>query len=64
MKASVLIDEVHVTVRVPPDLPEAELRAVRRVLLGTPFTAGIRRAVRVLVRAFPDLAACRVSVTR
>lgn len=64
MKAPVLIDELHVTVRVPAALPDAAARAALRILKGRPFTAAVRRAVQALLRAAPELASCSVSVTR
>jgi hypothetical protein len=61
---TVVIDELHLTVRVPTDLPDGEADAVRRTLAGGEFTASLRRAVRVVLREFPDLAPARVTLSR
>lgn len=64
MAATVIVDELHVTVRVPGGLPEAEAEAVRRVLRGDGFTDRLRAAVEAAVRAFPELAPIAVTVSR
>lgn len=64
MAKTVVIDELHVTVRVPNDLSDDEAEAVRRTLAGDEFMDRLRRAIRFAVRALPDLTACRVSLTR
>lgn len=64
MAKTAVIDELHVTVRVPADLPESEAGTVRRALLGEDFLRRLRGAVRAAVRAFPELTRCRVSLTR
>jgi hypothetical protein len=61
---SVVIDEIHVTVRVPADLPDKPAAAVRRTLSGAAFTRALREAVLRTVRRFPELSACRTTVTR
>ncbi len=61
---TVVIDEIHVTVRVPADLPDDEVEAVRDALAADEFVAHLRRAVRNAFRAFPELSAARVSLTR
>ena len=64
MPKTVVIDEIHVTVRIPGDLPEAQADAVHRALAGEDFMSRLRRAVRAALRAFPELAVARVSLTR
>jgi hypothetical protein len=64
MAKTVVIDELHLTARVPADLPDADAEAARRTLAGDDFTERLRRAIRAAVRAFPELVAVRVSVTR
>jgi hypothetical protein len=61
---TVVIDEIHLTVRVPGDLPDDESETVREVLAGDEFMTRLRRAVRAVVREFPALAVARVSLTR
>jgi hypothetical protein len=64
MPKTVVIDELHVTVRVPASLPDADAETVRRTLAGAEFMNRLRRAVRVVIRSFPELATVRVSMTR
>ncbi len=64
MAKTVVIGEIHMTVRVPGDLPEARADAVHRALTGEDFMSRVRRAVRAALRAFPELAPARVSLTR
>jgi hypothetical protein len=64
MAKSVVIDELHLTIRVPNDLPDDEAEAIRRMLARDDFMDRLRRAIRVVVRAFPELAVVRVSLTR
>lgn len=64
MAKPVVIDEIHLTIRVPRDLPDARAEAVARTLTGAAFMARLRRAVRATLRAFPELAVARVSLTR
>ncbi len=61
---TVVIDEVHITVRVPGDLPDDAAEAVREALAGDEFMSRLRRAVRVVVREFPELNVVRVSLSR
>ena len=64
MAKPVVIDEMHLTIRVPRDLADARAEAVGRTLTGAAFMARLRRAVRATLRAFPELAVARVSLTR
>lgn len=64
MNDSVLIDELHVTVRVPADLPEPEAEAVRRTLAGDAFADRLRDAIGAVIRAFPELSPVAVTVSR
>ena len=64
MAKTVLLDEWHVTFRIPAKLPDADVRAVRRVLNGKAFTAAIRRAVSAVVRERLVLKLVQVAVTR
>lgn len=61
---TVVIDEIHITFRVPGDLPDDAVEAVREALAGDEFMSRLRRAVRVVVREFPELNVVRVSLTR
>ncbi len=64
MAKSIIIDEIHLTVRISSDLPDDEAAAIRTALAGDDFMTRLRRAVRAALRAFPELAVVRVSLTR
>lgn len=64
MAKTVVIDELHLSVRVPAGLPEEHAGAVRETLAGAEFLDRLRRAIRAAVRAFPELAAVRFTLTR
>jgi hypothetical protein len=64
MPATVVLDEVHLTFRIPAKLPAAEVRAVRRVLTGKAFTAAVYRAVVVEMNRRPALKPVRLAVAR
>lgn len=59
-----LIDELQLTVRVPDDLPEEKLAAVRRTLASDEFLDRLRRAVGDVFQEFPELAPCRSTLSR
>lgn len=61
---TVVIDEIHLTFRIPNDLPDDAAEAVRGALAGDEFMSRLRRAVRVVAREFPALNVVRVSLTR
>lgn len=60
----VVLEEFHLTVRVARDLPDAEVRAIRRTFNSASFTARLRRAVRQALSAFPALREARGQVSR
>jgi hypothetical protein len=60
----VVIDELHLVVRVSADLPAARVHAVRRVLADRRWVRRLGDAVRKAIRADPALAPCRVSIGR
>ncbi len=64
MAKTVVIDEIHLTIRISHDLPDARAEEVGRTLAGADFMTRLRRAVRTALRAFPELAVVRVSLTR
>ena len=64
MARTVVIDEIHLSVRVPANLPDADTRTIHRALLGSAFMGRLRRAVRTVVRAFPELTKARMSLSR
>lgn len=64
MPPSVVADELHVTVRMPADLPAGDAEAVRRTLADPDFVDRLRAAVLAVVQEFPALAPVAVTVTR
>jgi hypothetical protein len=64
MNKYILFDELHVTVRVPADLEESGSEAIQRTLESRPFQTALRRAVRQVVRQYPDLEPIRVRISR
>jgi len=64
MPATVVLDELHLTFRIPAALPAGEVWSVRRVLIGKAFTAAVRRAMLVEMNKRPALKPVRVAVTR
>ena len=64
MARTVVVDELHVTIRVPSDLSVVRADEVHRALAGEEFMNRLRRAVRAALGVFPELAVARVSLTR
>jgi hypothetical protein len=61
---TVLVDELHVAVRVPANLSQDKRDEIRTVLDGDEFMTRLRQAIRATCRAFPALIVVRVSFTR
>jgi hypothetical protein len=64
MPSTVVADELHLTVRMPADLPAGDAEAVRRTLAEPAFANRLRAAVLAAVREFPALAPAEVTVSR
>ena len=64
MAKTVIIDELHVTFRIPNDLPDDQAEAIREALAGDDFMNRLRRAIRDVIRGFPEFAVVRVSLSR
>jgi 2'-5' RNA ligase len=64
MPRTVVIDELHLTIRVPADLPDDQAEEVRRALARIDFMIRLRHAIRTALRAFPPLAGVSASLTR
>jgi hypothetical protein len=62
MAKLILIDEFHLTVRVPAESPEARIILARRTLNGRRFQARLRKAVRTVIHQHPSLRFVRVNV--
>jgi hypothetical protein len=60
----VIVDQFHVTLLVPEDMPDREASAVRKTLSGRRFQAALRRSMRAVVERFPSLAKIRFRVSR
>jgi len=63
MSDHVMLDEFHLSFRVPKDLDDAACDAIRRVLQSRTFRSALRRAVRQSLRQYPDLHPVRVRVS-
>lgn len=64
MANTVPVDELHLTLRIPDDTPEETAEVIRQTLAGGDFTERLRQAVLTALRAFPELNAVSVSLTR
>lgn len=64
MAKPVVIDELHLTLRVPNDLADDRAEAVRRILASAEFMTRSRRALRAVFRTFPELNVVRATLTR
>ena len=64
MSRGVVFDQIHITIRIPHELPEDQSEEIRRTLMGEGFMNHLRRAVRSTVRLHPELAIVRVSLGR
>ena len=64
MPTTVILDEWQLTFRVPADLPDADVDAIRRVLDDPRFLARLRTALRRVLLADPELTPVRVTVGR
>jgi hypothetical protein len=61
---SILIDEIHLNLRIPNDLSDNEAEAVRVALAGDDLLARLRLAVRAALCEFPALVVVRVLLSR
>jgi hypothetical protein len=64
MASSILIDELHLTIRIPNRLTASEAAAIRRTLDGHRFRSRLRQAIRTVFGRFSTLGKARVSVSR
>ena len=64
MAKFVVVEELHVTVRVPDDLPDAHDKEVRKRLASRPFRSRLLSAVRQVVAEVPALAVAKVHISR
>jgi hypothetical protein len=64
MPRYILLDELHLTVSAPHDMPESAIGTIRRHLNSRSFNAAVRQAIRSVFRHHPQLRKARVLVTR
>ena len=64
MPRTVVLDEVHLTFRIPTTLSAKQVTAIRRTLTSKAFTAALRRAVTNAMKTYPALTPVRLDVTR
>lgn len=64
MAKTVVLDELHITLRIPSGLPASRSDELGVTLRGTEFMNRLRRAIRIVVRGDPELNVVRVSLSR
>jgi hypothetical protein len=64
MPRYILLDELHLMVSVPHDMPEGAIGTIRRHLNSRNFEAAFRQAIRSVFQHHPQLRKARVRVTR
>jgi hypothetical protein len=64
MAQSILIDEFHLSVRMPKGLPERDYLAVRRVLNSNRFQNQLSRALEEMAKRHPELRHATILVSR
>jgi hypothetical protein len=64
MPRYILLDELHLTVSVPRELPESTIRTIRRHLNSLSFHAAVRQAIRGVFQNHPQLRKVRVRMSR
>lgn len=64
MAKSVVLDEIHITFRIPNDLPSARSDELEGTLQGTEFMNRLLRAIRAVVSGYPELSVVRISLSR
>jgi hypothetical protein len=63
MSDYLLFDEFQLILRVSKDLDDSACYTIRRILESRPFRSVLRRAVRQVVRQYPDLVPVRVRIS-
>jgi hypothetical protein len=64
MAQTILLDEFHLGMRAPKDLPEADYQAMRRTLNDPRFQMELRRAVREVMSRYAALGKVRLTLSR
>jgi hypothetical protein len=60
----ILLDEIHVLIRVPRKTNEAEVNQIRRVIRGKPFMKRLRSAIESTIASSVQLAPVRIELDR
>lgn len=63
MSNYLLFDEFRLTVLVPKDLEDTACAAIQRTLEGPSFRSALRRAIRQVIRQYPDLDPLRIRLS-
>jgi hypothetical protein len=64
MHRSTLMDEFHLTLLIPSNLPDSECRTIRRTLARRQFQAALTTAVRRVLGRYSSLRKVRVRLSR
>ncbi len=64
MPRTVVLDELHLTFRIPAALLERQVRSIRRVLNSKRFPAALRRAAIEVMTKYPTLKPLKLNVSR
>ena len=59
----VLLDELHLSIRMPTDLDDAACDAIRRILESRRFRTVLRRAIRKFVHKYPELDPIQIRIS-
>jgi len=64
MAKTIILDEWHLTIRIPTDLQSAEADAIRQTINTKVFQNQLLAAIRKTFHAVSQLAPCRISLSR
>lgn len=64
MTKNILIDEFHLSMLAPAEMPDQAYRSIRRALNERRFQVDLRRAARSVARAYPSLSRVTVRLSR
>ena len=64
MAKSIILDEWHLTLRIPNKLADEQVEAIRQILASDDFLKRLRQGVRTTLGHFPELTVVRVTLSR
>ena len=64
MAKSLLLDEIHLSILIPSQLPMPDALAIRRTLKSIRFQSKLQRAIGDMLRQFPVLTKVRFTMSR